>query len=829
MSDRFFWTRPSRVIGPDPRIALVPIRELMTWLRNRPAPLSEPAPPVPQVELPGALSRMPVSVPEIPEPTRPPAPVLPSAFDPRRAPAPRSLFVPTPAPLPTPPPTLPPPLPTAEAPPQPGLWQLTNRFTLPERRKTLRRPTYSVGPNAPPLTPILPPAATERTTQSRQPVVPPGSPVTSRLPPATQAPEPVPIVLPPVQAPPVPQPMAAAPPQTVRAPTPFAPPTARPAEPPPLVLPPVQAPAPQAAPRPITIPPPPAMRVPTPVAPPAAQVVGPRPVVLPPVQAPQTDPQPIPTPPPAVRAPAPVAPPSPQTAEPRPVVPPPVAAPTAPPPQAPVPPTARPIPESMRVPTPVMLPPVQAPVSVPMPARPPRPAPVPASAPETAPVSAARSAHPTPITPPELLQPPSHPIQPPRLPTPAAPPPPPPPPEQPLPSGPIDISQPAVFAPLPEGSGPKEPSRRIVPPPEYGDDLMDEYDELFEPLPDQAAASRAGQSPPADHESLIDTDWSRLRRVTNGELADEEWMGGPVPTASRPEPQRSDWQRVAMFAGAVLGIVAAGAGMVVLLWPQPAPARLAGVVTGSAISVFAPTEGRLSRVLVSPGAHVMRGAPLFEISGRGPDPAVRNDLNGRLTASRAHAERLTARMKELDSLLAANKAAPSSPTAQRDAELMRQRQQDLRDEQRNNDAETAQLERGLAALAEPLPIRTVAAEQEAVIRRLPVAAGQDVVPGLALGELVNCDTLFVTADGSGAAALGLVSGRTLHIRIEGSPTPIEAQVPGVALRKGAAAADDRSAALAVSGQLLVPVDKAAVERAASQSCPIGRHAVIEAD
>jgi multidrug resistance efflux pump len=253
------------------------------------------------------------------------------------------------------------------------------------------------------------------------------------------------------------------------------------------------------------------------------------------------------------------------------------------------------------------------------------------------------------------------------------------------------------------------------------------------------------------------------------------------------------------------------------------------VVTGSSQTVLAPVDGRLSRVFMAPGALVSRGAPLFEITGAAPDPTVRRDAGTRLAADRARAERLTQRIQELDSLLTASRSGPATPSALRDADQMRQRQNDLQDEQRDNDAEIAQLERSIAATADPGPVRTVLAEQDAVIRRVPVAAGQDVVPGLPLAELVGCDHLSVTADGAAAAALGLVSGRALHIRLEGGQSVIAAQVPGYALRNGSSANADRSAGLAPPGQLSVPVDRAAVERAARESCPIGRRALIEAD
>jgi hypothetical protein len=151
------------------------------------------------------------------------------------------------------------------------------------------------------------------------------------------------------------------------------------------------------------------------------------------------------------------------------------------------------------------------------------------------------------------------------------------------PSGPIDITQPAVFAPLPEGAAPPEPARRNLPPPDYAE-WQDVYDEVIEPTPPaapvQAAAPEQGQP------GFVSTDWSKLRRITNGELADEEWMGGPEPTAGRPAPQRAEWQRVALFASAIVAIIAMGIALVIWLWPSPAPASPARLSTGGTASVL---------------------------------------------------------------------------------------------------------------------------------------------------------------------------------------------------------------------------------------------------
>ncbi len=366
-----------------------------------------------------------------------------------------------------------------------------------------------------------------------------------------------------------------------------------------------------------------------------------------------------------------------------------------------------------------------------------------------------------------------------------------------------------------------------MPKPNY-DDWQDEYGDVFEDVPASRDAPVPPPEPPPEHEDFISTDWSKLRTATNGDLADEEWMGGPTPTDSGLLPKCSDWQRLGLFALAIAAVLALGVAGVVLLWPSPAPARLAGVVTGTAQTLFAPAEGKISRVLVTQGALVSRGAPLFEITGGGADPAARTDASARLANDRARAERLTQVIQELDSLLAASRQRPATPASLRDAEQMRQRQHDLRDEQRDNDAEIAQLERSIAAGA-PSPTRTILAEQQAVIRRLPVVVGQDVVPGLPLAELVNCDKLSVTADAATAASQGLVSGRALRIRLDGSQTAIEAEVPSYALRNGTNPGADRSAGLAAPGQLAVPVDKATVERIAGEACPIGRRALIEAD
>ncbi len=666
MSDRFFWTRPSRVIGPDPRIALVPIRELMAWLRHHPAALPD-TPETPEIALPAVLNRS--------------APGLDMRVPMARAAA---AVAPPPSPLPT----LPPAPPQAAEPPQPqgraDNWQITNSFTLPERRAVVKRPDIAVSLAA--STFLRTPDRTVAPSRSDEPVLPP-----------QPAPTPAPTL----------------------PPAPIAPPTPAPS--------PIPTPAPTTLPAPSPLPPP--------VAPPE---------------------------PPRVRAPAATG-------------------------------SLTP-PELLRAP-PATLTPASAPTA------PSRPSP----------------AAPPPVAPPTA---------PPLAPAPAAAAPPQPP--SPLPSRQIDLSQPAVFAPLAAGGTPIAPAQRKVPPPDY-EEWQDQYDELFEPLPERDAVAAAPAEPAAAQSGFVSTDWSRLRRATNGDLADEEWMGGPMPTAGRPLPQRSDWQRLGLYVAAIVALVAAGVGIVVWLWPQAAPARMTGVITGSTVTVFAQADGRVRRVLATPGALVGRGAPLLEIAGAAPDPGLHSDAVARLAADRDRAERLTQRIRELDQLLAASRTTAATPVALRDAEQMRQRQRDLRDEQSGNDAEIAALERSLAASAEPESLRTVTSAQEAVLRGLAVVEGQDVVPGLKLADLVNCEALFVTADGATAASLGLVSGRALHVTLDGGTGTITAMVPDYALRGDAAAASDRSAGLAAPGQLLVPIDRAAVERVAGEACPIGRRAVLEAD
>ncbi len=109
-----------------------------------------------------------------------------------------------------------------------------------------------------------------------------------------------------------------------------------------------------------------------------------------------------------------------------------------------------------------------------------------------------------------------------------------------------------------------------MPPPNY-EDWKDEYDDLFEDRPEHAEAVAAAPEQIAEHEGFISTDWSKLKSATNGDLADEEWMGGPTPTASRPLPQRSDWQRLGLYVLAISVILALGVAMVVLFWPTATP------------------------------------------------------------------------------------------------------------------------------------------------------------------------------------------------------------------------------------------------------------------
>jgi multidrug resistance efflux pump len=336
--------------------------------------------------------------------------------------------------------------------------------------------------------------------------------------------------------------------------------------------------------------------------------------------------------------------------------------------------------------------------------------------------------------------------------------------------------------------------------------------------PPLAAVPIIADPPPAEAPTApaVEASTTPSRRADDPDTAaaDDSLVDAPtLPKLPRAAP-RHRWRP----ALAALALLAVGGGTIAW-WLRPEPTvTLPGLVTGPRLTVFAPIDGRITRVMATPGARIAPGTELFELQPRPADPRIQADLSARLDLARQRGIRLDLRLRELAGLLARNRVTGTDPVAAREAEAMRQRSRDLEDEIRANAGEVSMLERGLAAdasLNAGAALDTggqkllVKATQTALVARVAVIAGMEVVPGLPLAEIVDCDHLSVTADGAAAAALGIVAGRTLRVTSAGAGTGVELRVPDVAARD------------ASPGRLSMPMDRALLERATGSACPVG--------
>ncbi len=318
--------------------------------------------------------------------------------------------------------------------------------------------------------------------------------------------------------------------------------------------------------------------------------------------------------------------------------------------------------------------------------------------------------------------------------------------------------------------------------------------------------------------------WSRLTRDIDGD--EDDTLFDPPPFPPEPAPPRNWPWRPAALAAAVLLAVGGGTAFVLLQSEPPPP--ISGVVTGPLLTVFAPVDGRLTHILVSLGTHVSGGTDLFEIEQAPPDPRARSDIAARLDLARTRAARLDQRQRELEGLIQRSRAVGADPVAAREAEAMRQRLGDLQDERGATAGEIALLERSLAsdiARNSSLGAKRVKASQSGVIARLQAVEGMEVVPGLPLGQMIDCDHLSIAVDGPAAASLGIVSNRLLHVTLAGSAVTLDVHVPPASARPMRQTASD-NAAIAAGGRLSIPLERVALEKAAGEACPVGRSATM---
>lgn len=171
-------------------------------------------------------------------------------------------------------------------------------------------------------------------------------------------------------------------------------------------------------------------------------------------------------------------------------------------------------------------------------------------------------------------------------------------------------------------------------------------------------------------------------------------------------------------------------------------------------------------------------------------------------------------------MIARSRATGNDPVAAREAEAMRSRARDLEDELRASAQEIAALERTLAADAGrddgsggPGP-RLIKAPQAATIARVQAILGMDVVPGLPLAEIVDCDHLTIVTDGLAASGLGIATGRMLRVTPAGATAGFDLRVPG-------------GGGIDAGGRLSIPVDRTTLERAAGETCPVGRRVALQ--
>lgn len=260
---------------------------------------------------------------------------------------------------------------------------------------------------------------------------------------------------------------------------------------------------------------------------------------------------------------------------------------------------------------------------------------------------------------------------------------------------------------------------------------------------------------------------------------------------------------IAACTVAVLGGAAA------LLWGAPEPAD--ATITGASASAFATADGRIAHILVTPGARVSRGRDLFEVEPPPPDAAAIVDLEQRRDLARARVSRLESVAQELNRVLSASRPATDA-AARRDAEAARQRLRDIQDQARLANDDHARLEADLATLRRrPEQPSRIRADRDGFITQLLVSEGQDVVPGLRVAEMADCNALSLSVDARDAARAGVAGGKEARVMSPSTKTELIVRVPE---------AGQRAASLNGS-RIQIPLDPQAWAKAGGVSCPLG--------
>jgi len=263
-------------------------------------------------------------------------------------------------------------------------------------------------------------------------------------------------------------------------------------------------------------------------------------------------------------------------------------------------------------------------------------------------------------------------------------------------------------------------------------------------------------------------------------------------------------------------MVAVLGGAAALLWGAADPAD--ATILGGAASAFATADGRVAHILVAPGTRVIRGMDLFEIEPPPPDAARIAELEQRRDLARARAGRLESVAQELARVLAAARPA-NDVSARRDTEAARQRLRDVQDQARLASSEQSRLEADLATLRRrPEQPPQIRADRDGFITQVFVTEGQDVVPGLRVAEMADCNNLSLSLDAREAARAGLTGGRQAHIAVPVSKAELAVQVPEAGQRN----------AVLYGVRIQIPIDSQAWIKAGGGVCPLGMHVKVAA-